>query len=95
MALWPCGVLGRPHGLHGEISLEPLPGGAALLRQGAEFFLSKGGDQMPVPVRLERAGGADRRPILRLEGVHDRQAAAALSGAFLLASGGALEELPH
>jgi 16S rRNA processing protein RimM len=94
-SLWPCGVLGRPHGLHGEIALDPLPDGVQLMAQGIEFFVSRGGDDPPDPVRVERAGGADRRPLLRLEGVESREQAAAFTGCLLLASGPALDERPH
>jgi 16S rRNA processing protein RimM len=94
-SLWPCGVLGRPHGLHGEIALDPLPDGVQLLALGSEFFVSGRGDEPPVPVRLERAGGADRRPLLRLEGVESREQAAAFTGLLLLAAGTALDERPH
>jgi len=93
-ALWPCGVLGRPHGLKGEIALDPSPGGVEYLAQGTCFFVAKG-DRSPVPVVAERCGGADRRPLLRLEGVDTREAAAVLSGSILLAAGPALDGMPH
>jgi 16S rRNA processing protein RimM len=93
--LWPCGVLGRPHGLHGEIALGPLPDGVSYLEQGTEFFLSRGGEDEPVPVRLERIGGSDRRPLLRFDGIDSRDQAATLSGSLLLAAGGPLDELPQ
>jgi 16S rRNA processing protein RimM len=93
--LWPCGVLGRPHGLHGEIALDPLPDGARYLAAGVEFFLSKGGQEQPVSVGVERVGGMDRRPLLRFAGVTSREAAAALTGSLLLAAGGVLDALPQ
>jgi 16S rRNA processing protein RimM len=88
-------VLGRPHGLHGEIALQPLPDGVSYLEQGTEFFLSRGGEEEPEAVRLERIGGSDRRPLLRLDGIESRDEAATLSGSLLLASGGPLDELPQ
>jgi 16S rRNA processing protein RimM len=94
-ALWPCGRLGRPHGLKGELALDPLPSGVEYLNAGTSFFISRdAGDEPPVPVSVRRAGGSDRRPLLRLEGVETREQAAAYSGAFLLAAGGALDDLP-
>ncbi len=93
--LWPCGVLGRPHGLHGEIALQPLPDGVPYLEQGTTFYLSRGGEEEPVPIRLRRIGGSDHRPLLRLEGIDNRDQAAALSGSLLLAAGGPLDELPQ
>jgi len=93
--LWPCGRFGRPHGLGGELSFDPLPGGVDYLGAGTSFFVDRQpGDDAPVPVNLQRVGGSDRRPLLRLDGVESREQAAAYSGALLLASGGALDELP-
>ena len=93
-ALWPCGRLGRPHGLTGELALEPFPGGVDYLAAGTSFFISRdAGDAPPVPVNVTRVGGADRRPLVRLEGVETREQAAACGGALLLASGGALDDL--
>jgi len=92
--LWPCGTLGRAHGLHGEIYLELLPHGLEYLIKGARFLLGGEEDEEPRPVVIARAGGADRRPLLRLDGVTTREQAAALSGSLLLAAGGELGELP-
>ena len=92
--LWPCGTLGRAHGLHGEIYLELLPHGLDYLAGGEEFFLVSEGGGEPSPVRVARAGGDDRRPLLRLQGVETREQAAALSGKVLAAAGGDLGEIP-
>lgn len=93
-ALWPCGRIGRPHGLSGELALDPLPGGVEYLSAGTAFFLSRDkGETPPVPVVVAGVRGADHRPLIRLEGVETREQAAACSGALLLASGGALDQL--
>jgi 16S rRNA processing protein RimM len=71
-----AGVVGRPHGLDGSFHVaEPV---AALLELGTEVRL---GDARRVIVRL---AGHDERPIVRLEGCEDRDAAEALRGQELL-----------
>lgn len=67
-----AGVVGRPHGLDGSFHVaEPV---AALLETGTEVRL---GDAHRTIVRL---AGHDGRPIMRLEGCENREAAKALSG---------------
>jgi len=92
--LWPCGTLGRPHGLHGEIYLELLPHGLEYLSVGGRFLLSREDGEELQTVAVARAGGDDRHPILRLDGAATREQAAAFSGGLLLATGGGLDELP-
>jgi 16S rRNA processing protein RimM len=71
-----AGVVGRPHGLDGSFHVaEPV---ATLLEMGTEVRL--GGVQRTI-VRL---AGHDGRPIMRLEGCDDRDAADALRGQDLL-----------
>ena len=71
-----AGVVGRPHGLDGSFHVaDPV---AALLDMGTEVRL---GDARLTIVRL---AGHDARPIVRLEGCEDRNAAEALSGQELL-----------
>jgi 16S rRNA processing protein RimM len=71
-----AGVVGRPHGLDGSFHVaEPV---AALLELGTEVRL---GDARRAIVRL---AGHDERPIVRLEGCEDRDAAEALRGQELL-----------
>ena len=71
-----AGVVGRPHGLDGSFHVaDPV---ASLLEQGAEVRL---GDARRTIVRL---AGHDARPIVRLEGCEDRDAAVALRGEELL-----------
>lgn len=70
------GVVGRPHGLDGSFHvLEPL---AEVLVLGAQLRV---GDRERT---IERRAGTDPRPILRLEGCSDRNAADALRGSELL-----------
>ncbi|MEA2147711.1 MAG: rRNA processing protein RimM, partial [Solirubrobacteraceae bacterium] len=70
------GVVGRPHGLDGsfhvlEATSEALALGADV-RVGARERL------------VERRAGTDARPIIRLDGCHDRDGAEALRGEELL-----------
>jgi 16S rRNA processing protein RimM len=80
-----AGRVGRPHGLDGSFYVT----GARprLLEVGAE--LSVGGRTASV----NRRAGTDARPIIRLDGVADREAALALRGAALIAGSDALPEL--
>jgi 16S rRNA processing protein RimM len=75
--------VGRPHGLDGsfyaEHVAEPLPEGTDVMVAGRA-------------ARVERRAGTDERPILRLSGVADRDAAEALRGEALLVDGGELGE---
>jgi 16S rRNA processing protein RimM len=70
------GVVGRPHGLDGSFHvLAPTPDALTL---GARVRI---GDQDRA---IERRAGTDPRPIIRLEGCADRDAADALRGSELL-----------
>jgi 16S rRNA processing protein RimM len=74
-----AGRIGRPHGLDGSVHvIEPVP---ALLREGAVVVLDGRS------LTIVRRAGTDARPIVRLEGVEDRDAAEALRGRELLAAG--------
>jgi 16S rRNA processing protein RimM len=67
-----AGVVGRPHGLDGSFHVaDPV---AALLELGTDVRLA-GGQR-----RIMRLAGHDGRPILRLQGCEDRNAAEALRG---------------
>ena len=92
LGLWACGTVGRAHGLKGEFYLDLLPSGIAGLASGERFFMELPGADEPRPVALARAGGTDRRPLVRLEGVDTRDAVTALHGAVILASGAGLDE---
>ena len=66
------GRVGRPHGLDGSFYVtRPLP---HLLAVGASVTVAGRASQ------IVRRAGTDERPIVRLEGVHDRAAAQALRG---------------
>jgi 16S rRNA processing protein RimM len=92
---WVCGTLGKVHGLRGELYLNLAPDGLLYLEAGERFFVSdeKGGG--PRPCAVTRAGGSDRRPLVTLDIAATREEAIALQGSTLLASGVALDELPH
>jgi 16S rRNA processing protein RimM len=77
-----AGRVGRPHGLDGSFYVngpkQPLAEGTVISVAGADR-------------RVERRAGTDERPIIRLEGISDRDGAAALLGEQLLLD---LEEEP-
>jgi 16S rRNA processing protein RimM len=70
------GQVGRPHGLDGSFYVAGARAG--LLRTGVTVRI--GGRD----VEIVRRAGTDERPIVRLDGVSDRDAAQALRGAELL-----------
>ena len=92
--LWACGTVGRAHGLKGEFYLDLLPNGISYLTGGERFFLDRQGADDPQPIVLERAGGTDTRPLLRLAGVDSREAVIALQGSVVLASGSTSTRAP-
>lgn len=67
----PIGRIGRPHGTDGTVHVDgpshPLPVGTMVWLAG-------------VAATVERRAGTDTRPLLRLSGVADRDAATALRG---------------
>ena len=75
----PAGRVGRPHGLDGSFHVEhpghPLPA-------GTEVTI---GDRR---AEIVRRAGSDARPLIRIEGVDDRDAAQALRGQDVLVPGG-------
>ena len=98
--LWACGVLGKVHGLHGELYLKLSPDGLEHLTLGADFFVARPDQDEPegaerlVPCVVTRAGGTDQRPLVRLDLAATRAQAIALQGLELLAAGGGLEAQP-
>ncbi len=74
-ALVSAGRVGRPHGRDGSFWVE---GAARGLSEGDEVVVAKR------RARIERCDGSEQRPLLRVGGVADRQAAAALRGEPLL-----------
>lgn len=70
-----AGTVGRPHGLDGRFAVElprhPLDVGTAVRVAGEDR-------------RVASRGGTDRRPLIGLDGIGDREAAAALRGELLL-----------
>lgn len=73
--LVPVGRVGRPHGRDGSFYVD---GASASIGEGG--LLTVAGRE----ARVVRRGGTEQRPLLRLEGVDDRDAAAALRGEALL-----------
>jgi 16S rRNA processing protein RimM len=99
-ALWACGILGKVHGLRGELYLNLSPDGLDHLSMGADFYVARPDPVAPegaerlVPCAVTRAGGTDQRPLVRLDLASTREAAIALQGMELLAAGGELDALP-
>jgi 16S rRNA processing protein RimM len=98
--LWACGILGKAHGLRGELYLNLSPKGLEHLELGADFYVARPDQDAPegaerlLPCAVTRAGGTDQRPLVRLDLAATREQAIALQGMELLAAGGELDDLP-
>jgi 16S rRNA processing protein RimM len=94
-SLWSCGVLGKVHGLRGQLYLNLAPGGLDRLELGERFYVSDEGAGEPRPCAVPRGGGTDRRPLVLLDLASTREEAISLQGRELLAAGAELDALPH
>jgi len=94
-ALWPCGVLGKVHGLRGQLYLNLAPGGLDRLELGERFYVDDQGAGEPRPCAVTRVGGTDRRPLVLLDLAATREEAIALQGRELLAASDELDRQPH
>ena len=100
-ALWACGILGKVHGLRGELYLNLAPGGLDRLSRGTEFYLGDRDPRAPegaervVPCAVTRRGGTDQRPLVLLDLATTRDEALGLQGRELFAAGGDLDDEPH
>ena len=100
-ALWACGILGKVHGLRGELYLNLAPGGLDRLSRGTEFYLGDRDPHAPegaervVPCAVTRKGGTDQRPLVLLDLAATREEALGLQGRELFAAGGDLDDEPH
>jgi 16S rRNA processing protein RimM len=72
-----AGRVGRPHGLDGSF---------AVIEPGHELARGTKVTVAGRSLEVERRAGTDARPLVRLSGVTDRKAAAALGGELLLVS---------
>lgn len=79
----------RPVGLRGELLVEPLTDNVDRFRAGLELFA--GARRWGLESTTQRADGL----ILKLRGVDDEGAAAALRGTYLEVDAGAVEPLPE
>lgn len=79
-ALLRAAFVRRPHGVRGEVRVEPLGGDASRFAPGLRLRREDTGGELVV--RSARSG-ADGDLLLGLEGVDDRNAAAALRDAYL------------
>jgi 16S rRNA processing protein RimM len=100
-ALWACGILGKVHGLRGELYLNLAPGGLGRLNRGTEFYLGDRDPHAPegaerlVPCAVTRKGGTDQRPLVLFDLAATREEALGLQGRELFAAGGDLVDEPH
>jgi 16S rRNA processing protein RimM len=100
-ALWACGILGKVHGLRGELYLNLAADGLDRLSRGTEFFLGDNDPHAPegagrlIPCALTRKGGTDQRPLVLLDLAGSREEAIRLQGRELFAAGGELDDEPH
>ena len=78
-----AGLVGRPHGLDGSFYVV---GPTEELAEGTQVELAGR------TVVVERRAGTDERPIIRLSGIDDREAAGGLRGEPLLVAAGELEQ---
>ena len=74
-----AGRVGKPHGLDGSFYVEDP---AHELSEGTEVSVGE------LSAAIERRAGSDARPLVRLAGVGDRDAAQALRGQTLFVAGG-------
>jgi 16S rRNA processing protein RimM len=99
--MWACGILGKAHGLRGELYLNLAPGGLDRLSRGTEFFLGDRDPQAPegaerlVPCAVTRKGGTDQRPLVLLDLAATREEAVGLQGRELFAASEELDAVPH
>jgi 16S rRNA processing protein RimM len=75
------GIVGRRHGLGGEISLEPLGDFADLFEPGARFTWKAGDRARELKLTARRLQG--KRLLLSFEGIADPEAARELTGGVL------------
>jgi 16S rRNA processing protein RimM len=71
------GAVGRPHGLHGELWVRPYNAGGDALDGVDSVVLDRDGKR--TPYEIEAARGAGEGVLVKLAGVDDRDAAAALT----------------
>lgn len=79
MAWIRCGRLGRPHGVRGEVRLWPDNPETSLLQPGRSLQIGLDAGSL-VEYEIERVRFDARGPVVKLAGVDDRDAAAALTG---------------
>ena len=75
------GVVGRPHGVHGEMRISIYNAGSEALDRDKTAFVGDGNGFASYEVDSVRPGS--KCLLLKLEGVSDRETAAAMSGAKL------------
>jgi len=84
------GIIGRPHGVKGEIRVNYYADSLDLLR-GALFL--RAGKEPPRPVRIRTLRVHQGQPVISLDGVDDRSAAEVLRGQSLLVPESAMPPL--
>lgn len=77
------GRITSPHGLAGEVRLQPLTDWPDRIRPGLDCFLTDAGQTTRQPVRIRSVRATGDRLLVLFEGVAGRDAAEALRGRFL------------
>jgi 16S rRNA processing protein RimM len=80
--------VGRPHGTEGEFSVSEPTVRTGLFEPGEQVWLGER------PMTVARRKGTPAAPLLKLDGVDDREQARALAGAEILAPRAAIGPLP-
>ncbi len=75
------GRIGRPHGVRGEVRVDPGAGPAVDYGRYRRFFLARSGEPRPVQVEGVRPHG--RLALFKFRGVDDPEAAKELTGSIL------------
>jgi 16S rRNA processing protein RimM len=85
------GRITRAHGIHGFVNVLPLTDVAERFDPGSELLIGDTGDRTAV---VAERRGHEHRPLVRFEGVPDRNAAERLAGEYLFVPASASPDLP-
>jgi 16S rRNA processing protein RimM len=86
------GRIGRAHGVRGEVAVLPLSEVPGRLDPGSQLFVGENGDR---PLTVAAARPHQQRVLVRFAEVGDRDAASALTGAYLFVPRGSSPSLPE
>ena len=86
------GRIGRAHGVRGEVAVLPLSEVPGRLEPGSRLFVGEKGDR---PLIVTAARPHRQRVLVRFAEIGDRDAASALTGAYLFVPRGSSPSLPE